>query len=54
MKQIEKCPFVENKEKECDVPPCNTCYLNCIYKPSQIVGGGQMEKRGYQNEKGRN
>lgn len=23
MKQIEKCPFVENKEKECDVPPCN-------------------------------
>lgn len=20
MSQIEKCPFVENKEKECDVP----------------------------------
>lgn len=23
MKQIEKCPFVENKEKECDIPLCN-------------------------------
>ena len=33
MKKIEKCPFVENKVKECDVPPRNTCYLNCIYKP---------------------
>ena len=39
MKQIEKCPFVENNEKECDVPPCNTCYLNCIHKPYNLKGG---------------
>ena len=36
MRQIEKCPFVENNEKECDVPPCNTCYLKCIHKPYNL------------------
>lgn len=42
MKQIEKCPFVENKEKECDVPlPCNTCYLNCIHKPYDLKDGAE-------------
>lgn len=41
MKQIEKCPFVENKE--CDVPPCNTCYLNCVYKPYNLKGSNENE-----------
>lgn len=32
MKQIEKCPFIENNEKECDVPP---------YKPCNLKGGNE-------------
>lgn len=34
MKQIDYCPFVENKNPECETPPCNSCYLNCIHKPT--------------------
>lgn len=45
MKQIEKCPFVENKEKECEVLPCNTCYLNCIYKPYDLKGGATKNEK---------
>lgn len=43
MKQIEKCPFVENREPECDVPPCNTYYLNCIHKSCNLKGGNENE-----------
>lgn len=43
MKQIEKCPFVENKNQECDVPPCDSCYLNCIHKPYNLKEGNENE-----------
>lgn len=33
MKQIDYCPFVESKYQECEIPTCDTCYLNCIHKP---------------------
>lgn len=33
MKQIDYCPFVESKNSECEIPPCNSCYLNCVHKP---------------------
>lgn len=43
MKQINFCPFIESKHQECDSPPCNTCYLNCIHKPYNLKGGATNE-----------
>lgn len=36
MKQIEKCPFIESKNPKCEIPPCNSCYLNCVHKPYDL------------------
>lgn len=43
MKQTEYCPFVKNKEPQCETPPCDSCYLNCIHKPHDLKGGNVNE-----------
>lgn len=35
MREQITCPFIINNE--CDVPPCNSCYIyNCIYHVANL------------------
>lgn len=46
MKQINMCPFIASKE--CDIPPCNTCFMsNCPENPyNKITGKWIMRQDG--------